>query len=89
MSLRFFSSFIIKTKAPCINCKNYIKYKHTNLYDEIYDGVYDGVTKLGTCSLFGKQNLVTGQIEYDSALMCRQYETKCGKDGQHYDEKDA
>jgi hypothetical protein len=86
MSLRLFSSFIIKTKVPCVNCNNYIKYKYANLYDDIYDGIYDGSTKLGNCSIFGKQNLVTGQIEYDEALACRLNESKCGKDARHYKE---
>ena len=80
MSLRLFSSFVVKTKNPCINCVNYIKYKYRNPYDEIYD------TKsiLGNCRLFGKENLVTGQIEYDNALLCRIDETKCGKKGKYF-----
>ena len=78
MSLRLFSSFIIKTKNPCINCVNYIKYKYTDYYDEIYNTE----NKLGKCSIFGKQNLVTGQTEYEDALVCRINETKCGKEGQ-------
>jgi hypothetical protein len=28
--------------------------------------------------------LVTGQIEYDSALLCRIDETKCGKKGKYF-----
>jgi hypothetical protein len=83
MSLRFFSNFIIKTKTPCVNCKNYVKYKHATLYDEIYDWE----PKLGICSKFGKQNLVTGVIEYDSALLCRRNESKCGKEGRYYEDK--
>ena len=80
MSLRLFSSFVIKTKNPCINCVNYIKYKYRNPYDEIYDTN----PILGNCHLFGKESLVTGQIEYDKALLCRIDETKCGKKGKYY-----
>ena len=80
MSLRLLSSFIIKTPKPCINCMNYIEYKYTNPHDEIYDSE----TKLGTCSIFGKENLVTGKIEYDDAFVCRINESKCGKEGRYY-----
>jgi hypothetical protein len=80
MSLRLFSSFIIKTKNPCINCINYIKYKYSNPYDEIYDT--NPIS--GNCRLFGKENLVTGQIEYDYALLCRIDETQCGKKGKYF-----
>ena len=39
---------------------------------------------LGNCHLFGTESLVTGQIEYDSALLCRIDETKCGKKGKYF-----
>jgi len=80
MSLRLFSSFVVKTKNPCVNCINYIKYKYRNPYDEIYDTN----PILGNCHLFGTKSLVTGQIEYDSALLCRIDETKCGKKGKYF-----
>jgi hypothetical protein len=82
MSLRFFSSFIINTKPInlCVNCIHYIKYKYAYPEDELYDSK----TKLGNCSLFGKLHLVTGEIEYDSALKCRLNKIKCGKKGQFY-----
>ena len=34
--------------------------------------------------LFGKENLVTGQIEYDYALLCRLDERQCGKKGKYF-----
>ena len=80
MSVRFFSSFIKKTKNPCINCVNYIKYKYGNPYDEIYDTN----PIMGNCRLFGKENLVTGEIEYEHALVCRIDESKCGKKGRYF-----
>ena len=83
MNIRLFSSFIIKTKKPCINCVNYIKHKYTNPYDEIYDPI----SKLGTCSIFGMENIVTGEIEYEHAIVCRTNESKCGIIGSHYKEK--
>lgn len=83
MNLRLFSSFIIKTKNPCINCVNYINYKYTNPYDELYDRE----TKLGKCSIFGKENLVTGEIEYEEALESRKNDSRCGKEGKYYNVK--
>jgi len=83
MSLRLFSSFIIKTKNPCISCVNYMKYTHTYLHDEIYYSTSNS----GNCSLFGKQHFVTGEIDYDKALECRINELKCGKKGVFYIEK--
>jgi hypothetical protein len=61
-----------------------MNYKYTDPYDEIYS--YKA--KLGNCALFGKQHLVTGEIEYDNALECRLNELKCGKNGLFYIQKD-
>lgn len=84
MSLRFFSSFIIKAKNPCIQCAHYIQYTYANPYDEIYD-IYGSGERLGKCSLFGKENLVTGQTEYDDALICRINDSKCGTHGKFFE----
>ncbi len=77
---RLFSSFVIKTKNPCLSCVNYVARNRGNPYDEIY--AYK--TKLGKCSLFKKQNLVTGLIENDDAVSCRTNETKCGDEGRFH-----
>lgn len=85
MSLRFFTTIIIKKPINlCVNCVYYMNYKYYYPEDEIYD--YK--TKLGNCALFGKQHLVTGEIEYDGALDCRLNELKCGKKGQFFIQKD-
>jgi len=78
MSLRLFSSFIIKTKNPCIKCVNYIPPIY---YDPYYDSMSNN---LGTCSLFGKHCVVTGEIEYNVAKVCRIDTSKCGQDGKYY-----
>lgn len=70
-------SFIIKTQKHCINCVHYIKYK----YDYPENELYDSKTRVGGCSLFGREHFVTGIIEYDDALSCRTNEQKCGKNG--------
>ncbi len=43
--------------------------------------------KYGKCKLFGEQNLVSGEIQHDYAVWCRQDNTKCGKDGNYYTDK--
>lgn len=85
MSLRLFSSFIKRTKNPCINCVNFMNHKYTDPYDEIY---YSEI-QLGKCSIFGKQNLVTGEIDYDFAAVCRINESKCGNEGRYYYENET
>jgi len=80
MSLRFFSSFVIKTKNPCLTCVNYVAQKYDNPYDKIY--AYK--TKIGKCSLFGKQHLVTGEVEHSDAISCRTDESKCGVEGRFH-----
>ena len=84
MSLRFFSTFIIKKPINlCVNCLHYMEYKFLYPHDELYS--YK--SKIGNCALFGKQHLVTGEIEYDNALECRTNELKCGKKAQFYIQK--
>lgn len=80
MSLRLFSSFIVKTKNPCIKCVNYIQYKYGDPYEELYDSE----TRIGKCSLFGKENIVTGVVEHDNAFVCRNTADKCGEKGKYF-----
>lgn len=80
MQLRLFSSFIKKTNKTCITCANYTPYSYQYPLDEIYNAK----TQLGTCSIFGTQNLVTGEIQNEEALTCRNNESKCGKEGRYY-----
>ena len=80
MRMNLITPFIKKTKNHCINCINYIKYQYTDPYDEIYNIK----TKIGNCYMFGKENLVTGEIEYENAMVCRMDKTKCGNDGNYY-----
>lgn len=73
-------STLIKITNPCIKCVNYIPPKYIDPYDELYDND----RTIGTCSKFGNQNYVTGEIQYDNALHCRIWNNKCGKEGKYY-----
>ena len=80
MSAKLFSTFIQRAKNPCINCTNYIKFRSNDPYDKIYNRPF----QLGKCSLFGMENVVTGQIIYDEAFVCRTDKSKCGYDGKYF-----
>lgn len=78
----FLSSSLVKdiVKYPiCLDCVHYKEYKQSNPYDEMYE-----TRNLGKCSLYGKQNVVTGQIHLIDALICRADESKCGEKGKYF-----
>jgi len=74
LKLRLFSTFVKNIKNPIyVNCIHYIEHKYYNPYELN--------KKLGHCAKFGTRNLVTGNIEYDDAILCRIYDDKCGISG--------
>jgi len=64
----------------CSNCKNYIEilYKESTLIGNYY----------GKCSKFIEINHATGEIDYSSALVVRNDDTKCGKDGIYFEKNE-
>jgi hypothetical protein len=75
-------SIIVNNNLPaCINCIHYIiKYQSEDPYKSV--SYYQ---KHGKCKLFGKKNLVSGEIEYENAKYCREDDKLCGKDGKKYE----
>ena len=69
-------SLFIKNKNSklCINCIHFIGDKMNYPDDTLY----------GKCKMFGETNLITGEIEYDYASMCRHDNTKCGINGKYF-----
>jgi hypothetical protein len=57
----------------CNNCKHYIEilYKESTLIGNYY----------GQCAKFTETNYVTGEFDFLSALIVRNDETKCGRNG--------
>jgi hypothetical protein len=57
----------------CNNCKHYIEilYKESTLIGNYY----------GQCGKFMDINDITGEVDYLSALIVRNDETKCGRNG--------
>ena len=76
-----FSSFIKNLKKPvCLNCKYLVEVKYTH-----YDGIPE--QKLARCAKFGEQHFVTGKVEYDTAVSCRQDVKKCGENALFFSPK--
>jgi hypothetical protein len=65
----------------CIKCVSFIRYKNNYPYDSLTNN-----KEYGKCSMFGEKNMVTGDIEYINAARCRADETKCGRNGNAYEE---
>jgi hypothetical protein len=82
LKIRTASSSFIKFKnlPACINCVHFIEDKTNYPYDPPPND-----EKYGKCKLFGKQDMVTGTINYEFASLCRENEKKCGEKGQYFD----
>ena len=77
---RTLSSFIKHKDLPaCINCVHFIPHETNYPYDPPPND-----KEYGKCKLFGKQNMVTGTINYEYAVLCRENEQKCGEKGEHF-----
>jgi len=62
------------------SCRNCIYYKPANYNN-------DFTSSLNRCKQFGEKDIVTNEIKYDFADMCRQNEEKCGKKGKYFEEE--
>jgi hypothetical protein len=58
-----------------VNCIHYIYYKPDYPWREI------STNRQGICAKFGSKNLVTGEVKYEFASVCREDKHKCGEDG--------
>lgn len=66
--------FIKTNRNICIKCSHFSK-PFNRLASEALDG---------KCKLFGTQNVVTGELEYDYAFECRRNILKCGMEAKFY-----
>ena len=62
------------------SCKNCIYFK-PNLFDNEF------VSPLSKCHKFGEKNIITDEITFNYADLCRNDEAKCGKDGTYFQEE--
>ena len=68
----------------CINCKNFKE--HPNNYT--YNDVPDKTIHLSKCAKFGEKNMITGQIKYMFAEVCRIDRDLCGKEAKYFEDID-
>ena len=90
-------SFIKNSDLPiCGNCVHFInsfdsyakkgiQNSPENKTNYFYDDV--PIDNLGKCKMFGKKNIVTGQIKYEYAENCRENKEKCDIQGKYFEEK--
>ena len=61
------------------SCKNCVFYKpHSGS---------EFTSTLSKCEKFGEKNIITDEIIYDYADSCRRDESKCGKEGNYFEEE--
>ena len=61
----------------CKNCVFYTPFPKSSSF----------TSSLSKCEKFGEKNIVTDEIIYDYADSCRKDESKCGKDGNYFEEE--
>jgi hypothetical protein len=78
---RFLNIYITKTTLPklCIDCKYFVGEESRWPYDDAPQAKY------GKCKLFGKINLVSGEINYEYASLAREDDKMCGKNGKLFE----
>ena len=74
-----FSKQIIKN-ARFPSCRNCIYFKPYSL------GEY--TSSLSHCQKFGTKSILTDEITYDYADLCRSDEDKCGKNGKYFEKEE-
>jgi len=74
------ASHIIKNSnyPSCKSCAHFLYY-----IDEMGRGSYE----FSKCSRFGTQHVVSGEIKYDFAELCRNNQNKCNLTGNYYTAK--
>jgi hypothetical protein len=61
-------------------CKNCIHYKPSYF-------TTDFTETFNKCNKFGNKNIITNEISYDFADMCRNDENKCGYEGKYFEQE--
>jgi hypothetical protein len=76
----FLLSFVNSEKISIPSCKKCIYYKPSP-YNFDFNANYNRCTK------FGEKDIVMDKINYDFAELCRNDESKCGKQGKYFEEE--
>ena len=70
--------FIKNLNIP--SCRNCIYYKPSSYNN-------DFTSSLNRCTKFGEKNIVSNEIKYEFADLCRQKQEKCGNNGKYFEEE--
>jgi len=73
--LRFIKNFDYNVCDNCFNFRNFIPMEGTSDFE---------YSNIGVCMKFGEKDMVTGKITYDSAINCRNDESKCTKFARYF-----
>jgi hypothetical protein len=81
-----FLLFVVNSEKTIRNinipsCKKCIHYKPAP-----YN--FDFTTSYNRCEKFGEKDIITDKIKYDFAELCRNDESKCGKEGKYFEEEE-
>lgn len=63
----------------CKDCKNFLP--------TMYGDKFDIGNHMGKCNLYGKINLINGEIEHDYASTARSFDDMCGINGTYFEKK--
>ncbi len=83
------NNFIKNIALPsCNNCRYFVPNKVILCSDNYNDGYEEPKTEniyyKSTCSKFGFKDLISGEINYEYAVICRSNEKQCGLKGKYY-----
>jgi hypothetical protein len=62
------------------SCRNCIYFK-PNIYNEF-------TSSTNRCEKFGEKNILTDEIQYDFADLCRKDDNKCGHEGKYFEKEE-
>lgn len=79
------SSFIRNANANlCVNCTHFIRHPES----QFSNSQSKVENTLSRCKLFGEMNIISGELEYDYAIIVRTSDNKCGNSGKYFENKE-
>ena len=78
--LRFIKNMNFPACDNCLYFRNFIPIEGTS---SDFASHYE-YSKIGVCMKFGDKNMITGKIDYDSAINCRNDASKCSNEAFHF-----
>jgi len=85
--------FLDNVLAAIIQLDNMNNYKSIKLCKDcrhflptLYGDRYDIGNHLGRCNLFGKMNVINGEIEHEYATIVRKFDDMCGINGTRFEQ---